>query len=692
MKKTKFSVKLILYFFAVVLVVLMVSTLLMRSRTQSILEDNMQLTSQQTMDAAMNEFQRYMKTLSLPIDLMCRRNELKKIDENYNEDTIASVEDALLGSLKVISYSERSYYATGSGKYIRAKLVVSEDGKKTGDYVVKEGVDLSAEPWYEDSIGLGSRHTVYSNFTAPYVNEDGVEVFTVSQNLKAGDNHIGVVAMDINAEALREYISQIQLMNTGFTILADASGNIMINNDHNQLVTTSLTELPIWNTLLEEAEAFAAAAQEGEDVNPQASLPCKIGGKQYCVTVIQDTITGWYLVGFIGEEENAENLNAISVVSGVALVFGLVIGIVIALIVGYSVSKELKKLTAATESMAKGDLSQKLEVRRTDEFGQLEHNFNGMMDSISGLIKEVSENTNAILQIADSVMEVSEDTKEVAEQVTMAINSVAEGATEQAQSTADANVEVEQLAEHLTQTKDKVELISDKSKNTEQLSRQGVKILSELTDKAEKAKVNASESISTMSEMVKSLEKINYISDAIADITAQTNLLSLNASIEAARAGEAGKGFAVVADEIRKLADQSSQSTEEIKDILQEITGNSSQVEGSLKESGVIQEQQQEAIEETQRLFSEIEEAVKDLLAAIEEIEQLNMQMDVARDKVVSRMDTISSVSQTSAAATEEVNASAEQVNATMNQIAEHAKVLDDIVQKLSEAMNRFVL
>ena len=83
---------------------------------------------------------------------------------------------------------------------------------------------------------------------------------------------------------------------------------------------------------------------------------------------------------------------------------------------------------------------------------------------------------------------------------------------------------------------------------------------------------------------------------------------------------------------------------------------------------------------------------MKDLLAAIEEIEQLNMQMDVARDKVVSRMDTISSVSQTSAAATEEVNASAEQVNATMNQIAEHAKVLDDIVQKLSEAMNRFVL
>ena len=121
MKKTRFGLKLICYFIVVVLFALLMCTMLMRNEMKVVLEDNMELTSQQTMKEAVNEFQRYMKTLSLPVDLMCRRNELKKIDENYNEDSIKVIEDALLGALKVIEKSERTYYATGSGKYIQAK-------------------------------------------------------------------------------------------------------------------------------------------------------------------------------------------------------------------------------------------------------------------------------------------------------------------------------------------------------------------------------------------------------------------------------------------------------------------------------------------------------------------------------------------------------------------------------------------
>lgn len=694
MRKTSFGVKLMCYIVVVSMVAVVISTLMISSRVTAIMEDNMSLTSEQTMNEAVSGFQRYMKTLSLPIDLMCRSNDFKKVELEYSV-RIQGIEDSLLSALKVIPNSEKSYYSTASGKYIQAKLVVSEEGKKTGEYTEKVNIDNSQKDWYKDAMGLKARYTVFGNFTTPYVNDDGIEVFTVSQDLKASDEHVGVVAMDINIDVLKEYINEIQLMTTGFTILADDAGNIIVDNARNAVIQNPSADIPVWNELVSQADAYAEsvlAEDASAEVNPSASMTCSINGEKYSVTLIKDTITGWYLIGLIGEDELAGSMRAISLAAVLCCVFALILSVVVALIIASSIARELKKLQSATEHMAGGDLSNKLEVKRHDEFGELEHNFNNMMDSISGLIRNVGTNSDEIYQIAKSVMEVSKDTREVAEQVTEAIGSVAQGATEQAQSTAEANSEVEKLAEDMSVSKEKTEKIGEKSKETEKLGRKGIRILDELIKKSERAKVNSDESIATMSEMLKSIEKINYISDAIADITSQTNLLSLNASIEAARAGESGKGFAVVADEIRKLAEQSKDSTEEIKKIVAEITGNSAHVEDQLEESGVIQDDQQKSIKETQKLFEDIEESVSELMQAVDEIEQLNREMSIARDNVVNRMEDIASVSETSAAATEQVNASADQVNSTMGQMASHAQMLDEIVGRLSESVGQFKL
>ena len=102
-KKVSFGVKLVCYIVLVSMIALSISTLMISKRMTAMMEDNMQLTSEQTMSEAVSGFQRYMKTLNLPIDLMCRRDDFKKIDMKYNVlARIDGIEESLLSALKVI--------------------------------------------------------------------------------------------------------------------------------------------------------------------------------------------------------------------------------------------------------------------------------------------------------------------------------------------------------------------------------------------------------------------------------------------------------------------------------------------------------------------------------------------------------------------------------------------------------------
>ena len=702
-KKTSLSAKLIAAFMAAILGSVLICALLTHSKVESVLNSNMQLTSEQTLNSAMTSLQTYEKTISIPVDLLTRKDSIKQLllePENYDK-YIDNVNDELVAACKVVNGSVRAYYALNDGRTITGWVQYEADGSKTAMNTV-ENKDLSGKEWYTACQGRKAKvNSIFSYITAPYVDEEtGEQIITVCQEVKYKDVVQGVVAMDLDASALADYVENIRLLNTGFVMLVDEQGNIVVDSESNTFADGTVADLEFFAPLTEELDKLEeqkAQLEENEDpaaddIVLQASYTMRAEGRDCAITAMTDRITGWRLLGCISDQENQKNLININIGTLMAGVIGLIFGCVIAVLTALSFNREIKKLQNATHRVAGGDFSEKIKVTRSDEFGVLETNFNGMMDDVSGLIHAVEDKSNHILEVAGGISEVAGNTKTTIEQVTQAIDSVAQGAVKQAESTQEANTEVEHLKNSLDETKEYVSGMNGMTEKANEVSTEGIESVKDLIEKSGKTAEKSKVSLEVMNEMVESIDKIFYISDTIADITSQTNLLSLNASIEAARAGEMGKGFAVVADEIRKLADESKESTDEIKKIITEITEKSKLVESTMQENEVLQTEQQEAINRTEEIFGEIMKQIEMLGSGMERINALNDTMSANKDLVVDKMGTIASVSEQSAAATEEVNASTEQVNVTMEEISEHTETLQAIAKDLMETINRFKL
>ena len=683
----KLGFQLVLFFVVAItipIVMLMVSSI---TTTSSSMENNMKVTSEQTLNEAQNQFTTYLKTLSQPVDLLTRKNEVKHLeDQGTLSDNVKAVRDSLIASVKVTNGAERAFFATNTNLEITGwGEYNTETGRTLSKGGLENGVDRTKEVWYTDCKGLKARNSIYAYFSKPYYSKDfDKTIITVSQEIKHSDGtNYGTVGMHIDFSEITDFVQGIGLLNTGFVVLADEDGNILVNNDNNKYVTDSVSGLNCWSTVKGLTDA---------DYDKAFSFDENINGEKVHVVTSKDAITGWTLVGFISSKETSATTNKMISNTVIFSIIAFVIGIGIALAVTASMTKEIKKVSGHMKDVAGGDLTDRIDVKKKNEFGDLENNFNNMVENMAVLIKGVEEKSGVIVDASAKIAGVSKSTTETVGQVSEAIQSVAVGASGQADSTQTATQEVENLADRLKETKAYVTDISDMSVETQKLSNKGLTIVDELITKGQRSIDNSKISKAVVSEMVSSIEKINFISDAITEITEQTNLLSLNASIEAARAGESGKGFAVVADEIRKLAEQSQQSTDEIKEIVNEITIKSQQVEQTMDESVGIIEEQNVSIKDAKELFNTISDSVNGLKEGLDNITQLNEAMDTNRSNVVSKMEDVAAVATETAAASEEVTASAVDVEQTMHDLNEFTVELDNIAEALKEAIDKFKL
>jgi methyl-accepting chemotaxis protein len=186
--------------------------------------------------------------------------------------------------------------------------------------------------------------------------------------------------------------------------------------------------------------------------------------------------------------------------------------------------------------------------------------------------------------------------------------------------------------------------------------------------------------------------EIHKIVDVITNVAQQTNLLALNATIEAARAGEAGRGFAVVAEEVRKLAEGSARSADQIATLIEALGHESEKVVSAVAHSTRDLADGREVVSEIVRTLDGIKAMAVTGAARVQQISQGVKAQLGAAEEMVKAMENISEVAENNAAATEQVSAATEEQSGTIHDMAQSAQDLAQLGRRLEAAVLRFKL
>ena len=395
-------------------------------------------------------------------------------------------------------------------------------------------------------------------------------------------------------------------------------------------------------------------------------------------------------------DEMIENdLNSLLFVFIIIGLIGIIISVVASVIISSQLVKPIRGTQVFAENLSSGDLTveidQKFSKNKT-EIGKLVRAFVAMKESIRNLLLGISSLSVSTNEKVKNLLDVTNKTSYAAEQVSTTVSEIAKGAIEQAENTEHGTLEVSKLGNVINESHQMTTEVMEKSKGIMVLSEKGlnnIKALSQITDQV---KVSQEALRQGIKETNLSSEKISEATNIIAAISDQTNLLALNAAIEAARAGEAGRGFAVVADEIRKLAEQSQQSTLVISEVIEELKSNSDKSVDITNKSFKALESQIESVKETESQFTEIYQALESFVVTLESVTVSSDKMNAMKDRVLEVMESLSAIAEENAAGTQEVTATISEITSSIAEINMITKDLKGSADELESHTNRFKL
>ena len=616
------------------------------------------------------------------------RNDIYKLNEDKLEIAKAEIDKMLeknFNSLQIIAGQDaiRNFDLNNAKKILTDAVKVNPDlvialDNANGDQLVKSNDDdltnVSDRDFFQQAIN-GNEKYVSDVILARTTGKLMVVIATPVRDMN--DNIVGVLQANIQLSKVSDFVtelskngSSIYVLSRQKTVLAHPNIDYVQNQE-------DFSHLK-----------FAQTENNGQNSTIRTK---NINGESVIVSYCLDELPGWLIVVETPVRTAMLPAYILINVSVAMFLIACIIVFILSRIFSKSFTKPLVELSSIIKAVANGELKDfDVKVESNDEIGQLYYSCKVMTKNLRELVGNIQTVSMALASHSLQLSKATEETTQSLTQVVTTINEMAQGNSEQAmmiQGTTDAINKANSIVSNATV---KTESAATKAEKTLDLAKAGQMAIEKQSEKIEENNrytKSVGESIQQLAAMA---DEIRNIVGVINGIAGQTNLLSLNASIEAARAGEAGRGFAVVAEEIRKLAEQSSNSTKKIEEIVNSIN---SKIDETVKNMNKVKESvnvMESSAAETNESFDKIFTSVTELAQLARDVyasfEQINNQTREVADQATG----ISAVVEEAAASMQEISASSEEQLASMETISQSSGQLEAMAKELLAQVEKF--
>ena len=559
--------------------------------------------------------------------------------------------------------------------YNDKKLISSSGWIPSADY------DPTTREWYKGAVESGNTF-----MSKPYVNsKDGSLVVTVSAPIRKAGQIVGTVAMDMSISKVDENVKEIKFFKTGKASLITVDGQFISNSKYTA------------NDNINSVDGGALSSLSQEIISGKEEIfNTKIDKTNTVISKSNVKGTNWILYMEVPASELMESLNYLIVTTSILGIIFIVLTAIIIIFVSKSIATPINKLSECIQTMANYDMTLSetsasvIYSKNKDEIGDISRSLITVKETMKDTLTKINDIASQVSASSEELTATSEQSAMAAEDLSKVIQDISQGALSQAEDMQKGTMAMDVMGEALKENDKEIQELNQTSEQVFNAKENGLKSIQDLIIATDKVKNSSKVVGEVIQNTNQSAIQISSASDMIKSIADQTNLLALNAAIEAARAGEAGKGFAVVAEEIRKLAEQSNQFTEEIKEIVSGLTTKTKQTVEMMEEVVQVVQEQSDKVEDTRSQFNVISNQLDNTKKSVDRLNKSGEELESTKDKLQEIIENLSALSQENAASAEESSATVEKQTASSQEIASASANLADMAQEMSEMISKF--